>query len=237
MRQVSVPLEEYVGQQIYRGILTGLNKAFVIDTETREGLIKEDPSTEELLKPLLEGRDIKRWCISSRRRWMIVTQIGVEIEKYPAIFKHLKQWEPQLKVRQDQGDHWWELRTCGYYSEFERPKIVFPDIAPSARFALDRGSYYLGTTGFIIPVEDLYLLGVLNSEAVNEFYIEVSSQVRGGYLRFKYQYVAQIPIPYAPKAERKAIEKLVQKCLDAKGENCEQWEREIDERVAALYGL
>ncbi len=237
MRQAGITFETYVAGQIYRGILTGLNEAFVVDEETRERLIAEDAASVELIKPLLEGRDIKRWCISSRKQWIIITPIGVDIKKYSAIFNHLRQWQNRLTVRQDQGNHWWELRACAYYSEFEKPKIVFPDIAPRARFALDPGGYYLGTTAFIVPLEDLYLLGVLNSEAVNEFYVQVTSQVRGGYLRFKYQYVAQIPIPNASKAEKNAIESLVQSCLDARGENCEQWEREIDERVAALYGL
>ncbi|MDZ8109175.1 MAG: hypothetical protein RM338_26610 [Nostoc sp. DedQUE12a] len=69
------------------------------------------------------------------------------------------------------------------------------------------------------------------------FYLEISPQIRGGYLRFKRQYVEKIPIPNASTTERKTISQLVQKCLDAKGINCEIWEKEIDERVAALYGL
>jgi hypothetical protein len=237
MRQAGVSLEAYVGGQIYRGILTGLNEAFVIHSEIRAALIAADPSSEEIIKPLLMGKDIKQWSISSGQRWMIVTPIGVEIKTYPPVFEHLRQWQRKLKARQDQGNHWWELRACAYYSEFEKPKIVFPDIAPRARFAMDRDGHYLGNTGYIIPVDDLYLLGVLNSEAVNEFYINLSSQVRGDYLRFIYQYVAQIPIPRASQAEKEVIEKLVQHCLDAKGENCEQWEREIDERVSTLYGI
>jgi hypothetical protein len=251
MQRSGVPLEEYVEGQIYRGILTGLNEAFVIDSETRQQLIEEDPSSKDLIKPLLMGRDIKRWSIEDRDCWLIFTRRGINISKYPAVKRHLGQYKKRLIPRPDDWplDEAWEGRKPGpyrwfeiqdsiaYFQEFEKPKIVFPDIAPRARFALDLDAHYLGNTGYIIPVQDLYLLGVLNSEAVNEFYTNLSSQVRGDYLRFIYQYVAQIPIPDAPKAEKKAIERLVQKCLDARGENCEQWEREIDERVAALYGL
>jgi len=124
-----------------------------------------------------------------------------------------------------------------YASAFEKPKIVFPDIAKEPRFAFDTSEAYAGNTAYVVPVDDKYLLGVLNSSSVRDFYVEISSQVRGGYLRFIYQYIEQIPIPNAAPAEREAITSLVEKCLEAKGVGCEEWEAEIDERVAALYGL
>ena len=95
----------------------------------------------------------------------------------------------------------------------------------------------MGNTAYFVATDDLYLLGLLNSSVVESFYVELSAQIRGGYLRFFRQYVEQIPIPDAPAADREAIAKLVQKCLDARGVGCEEWEAEIDERVAALYGL
>ncbi len=233
----SVPLEIYVKRQIYRGILTGFNKAFVIDNAKREELIAEDPASEDLIKPLLMGRDIKRWYSSSKNQWIIVTPIDVDIDNYPEIFRHLKRYQSELKKRLDQGHHWWELRACAYYEEFKKEKIVFPDIAPKSRFALDTDGCYLGNTGYIIPIADKYLLGILNSTLVNEFYTDISAQVRGGYLRFIYQYVAQIPIPKATDRQKKDVEKLVQKCLDAEGQDCEKWEAQIDKIVTKLYGL
>lgn len=170
---------------------------------------------------------------------MIVTKIGVAIERYPAVFRHLSQWQADLSNRGDQGNHWWELRACAYYWAFDVPKVVLPDIAARPRFALDIAGTYLGNTGYIIPVEDRYLLGILNSQTVERFYTGISSRVRGGYLRFIYQYLVQIPIPFAPNADRNAIADLVQRCLDARGQGPEVavWEAEIDERVARLYGL
>jgi hypothetical protein len=96
-------------------------------------------------------------------------------------------------------------------------------------------------TALIIPVNDLYLLGLLNSKSVWN-YLQQKAAVLGdaqkrGRIRLKRQYVAKIPIPLASESEKEPIIKLVQKCLDAKGVNCEEWEKEIDERVAALYGL
>ncbi len=115
--------------------------------------------------------------------------------------------------------------------------MVFPDIAKKPRFAFDTIGVYTNDTTFVMPDGDLYLLGLLNSSVIENFFIELGATVRGGYLRFKPLYVEQIPIPDAPAADRETIAALVQKCLDAKGVGCEVWEAEIDERVAALYGL
>jgi methylase of polypeptide subunit release factors len=237
MRAIGTTLGKYAGGQIYYGIKTGFNDAFYIDGAIRAQLIAEDPRSAEIIKPLALGKDIKRWAIQSKDRWLIVTRIGIDIGRYPAVFKHLKRWQDKLEARWDKGDHWWELRACAYYDAFERPKIVFPDIAKEPRFTYDFAHTYLGNTGYIMPVDDLFLLGVLNSKSVEDFYIELSAQVRGGYLRFIRQYVEQIPIPNAITADRNAIADLAQKCLDAKGVGCEEWEREIDARVARLYGL
>jgi len=237
MKATGVPLKDYVNGEIYRGLLTGFNKAFVIDSKTRERLIDEDPASEDLIKPLLMGGDIKKWAIIAKGKWMIVTPIDLDINDYPAVLNHLTKYEKELRIRQDQGNHWWELRACAYYSEFEKTKIVFPDIAPETRFALDVKGHYLGNTGYIIPRNDLYLLGILNSRPVNEFYQEISTQVRGGYLRFIYQYVGQIPIPQPLDKDKKKVEVLVKKCLDVQGQRCDRWEEEIDEIVTKLYGL
>jgi hypothetical protein len=100
---------------------------------------------------------------------------------------------------------------------------------------------YLGNTAYIIPVNDLYLLGILNSSLVWEYakanFSCLGDPEKGGRFRFIYQSVVKIPIPSASTKEREAISQLVQKCLDAKGVGCEAWEKEIDDRVAALYGL
>ncbi len=114
---------------------------------------------------------------------------------------------------------------------------MVPDIAKGLRFALDRSGSYVSNTVYFIPRDDLFLLGVLNSLAVEFFYSELSTQVRGGYMRFFRQYMERIPIPYAPSKEKDRIAALVEKCLDANGTSTAKWEREIDERVAALYGI
>ncbi|MEQ9370692.1 MAG: TaqI-like C-terminal specificity domain-containing protein [Coleofasciculus chthonoplastes F3-SA18-01] len=241
MESVGVPLGEYVDGKIYYGIKTGFNQAFVIDGKKREELIRQDAKSEEIIKPLAVGKDIRKWCIDFQERWLIVTRIGIDIKRYPAIFSHLKQWQPKLEKRYDKGKYWWELRACDYYDIFGRSKILYPDIAKEQRFSLDTIGYYTLNTTYFIPSNDLYLLAVLNSSLVWKYCQEnltvLGDANKSGRLRFFSQFVEKIPIPQASDTEKEAISALVQKCLDAKGMNCEKWEKEIDERVAALYGL
>ena len=166
---------------------------------------------------------------------------GIDITKYPSVLKHLQQWQPQLEKRCDKGDLWWELRACAYYGGLERSKIIFPDIAKESRFTFDADGKYLGNTAYFIPTDDLYLLGILNSSSVWSFCKQKCSVIgdanKNGRLRLFKQFVETIPIPLATETERKAISKLVQKCLMAKGVGCQQWDLEIDLRVAKLYGI
>ncbi|MBA4115107.1 MAG: hypothetical protein H0X71_01440 [Rubrobacter sp.] len=106
-----------------------------------------------------------------------------------------------------------------------------------ARFGFDDTSAYINQKCFVIAVDDLYLLGVLNSSPIWELILQGSPILRGGYVEPRRVLILSLPIPNAPAADREAITSLVQKCLDAKGVGCEEWEAEIDGRVAALYGL
>lgn len=133
---------------------------------------------------------------------------------------------------------WYEIQDeTAYFPAFAQPKLIFPDIARRPRFALDRSGSFTDATTFIICLDDLFLLGVLNSKSVESFMAENSPPIRGGYLRFKRQYVEPIPVPNATAADKASIGEFVQHCIDAKGLGCEAWEQEIDERVASLYGL
>lgn len=251
MEEAGIPLGEYVDGKIYRGVLTGFNKAFVIDGSKRAELIAQDPKSAEIIKPLVVGDDVRKWRINCQNKWLIFTRRGININAYPAIKFHLAQWKaeltPKINTQQEVGRKpgkykWYEIQdNIAYYTEFEEPKIIFPDIAKELRFTFENVGYFLGNTAYIIPVNDLYLLGVLNSSSVWEYakanFSCLGDPEKGGRFRFIYQSVVKIPIPNASTTEREAISKLVQKCLDAKGVNCEAWEKEIDERVAALYGL
>ena len=120
-----VPLKDW-DINIYRGVLTGLNEAFIIDTETKERLCAEDPKSAEIIKPILRGRDIKRYQADWAGLWLINSQNNppINIENYPAIKNHLDAFYPQLEKRQDKGVTPYNLRNCAYLAEFEKEKIV-----------------------------------------------------------------------------------------------------------------
>ena len=129
------------------------------------------------------------------------------------------------------------MRPCAYYAKIDAPKIVFPQTGKRGRFAFDPVGITIDQTVYMIATDDLFLLAILNSRAVEDLLRDMTTLARGGYLRFLTQYLKTIPIPDASAADRLAIAALAQKCLDARGVGCEAWEKEIDERVAALYGL
>jgi len=151
IKAMGVPLKEYVGGKIYYGIKTGLNEAFVIDKATKERLIAEDARSEELIKPFLAGREIKRYELPTNDKYLILMPRGWTREKsndskdafgwlrqnYPAIANHLLPFAEAAQKRYDKGEYWWELRACDYYDEFEKPKIVYAEIATKGQFTLD----------------------------------------------------------------------------------------------------
>jgi hypothetical protein len=233
-------LRQFSGARVFRGLTTGFNEAFVIDRVKRQELISANKRNSEIIKPLAMGRDVTRWHIDNEDRWMIVTPIDVEIKRYPEIYAHLKQWEPQLKKRWDQGNHWWELRACDYYQEFERPKIVSTKVSIRPTFALDSDDRYLGNTAYFLPVtksDSRYLLALLNSIVFFAYAKEVFAEKQNGWYEVQPKGLEAFPIVSAPQADRKALEKLVDACIEAKGQNCAAEEREIDDRVAALYKI
>jgi hypothetical protein len=215
----------------------------VISGAKRLELINSDPNSRDIIKPLAVGDNIRRWRIEFKDKWLIVTKIGVDIEQYPAVFEHLSQWQSRLEKRWDQGDHWWELRSCTYYDAFEKPKIVYPDIAKEPRFTLDTSGYYMTNSVYFISSGDLYLLGVLNSAPLWKYATEnltvLGDADRGGRLRFFRQFVLDLPIPEPTESQREAIEVLVRKLLDVEGQGpqVEEWERALNALVYEVYGL
>ncbi len=208
LKAAGVPLGEYVNGKIYRGVLTGLNEAFVIDEATKARLIAEDAKSAEMIKPFLAGRDIKRYEEPKSDKYLILMPRGWTREKsgnardglgwlkknYPAIANHLLPFAEAAEKRYDKGEYWWELRACDYYSEFEKPKIFWPEIAGSARFTFDDSSYYANNKTYLIPVSDLYLLGILNSALLRLFIHSVSTDLQGDSFNFSAVFVERAPV-------------------------------------------
>ena len=207
LKRAGKPLGEYVNGKIYRGVLTGLNEAFVIDRETKNRIIAEDPKSAEIIKPFLLGRDIKHYELPQSKRYLIFTRRGIDIKKYPAIQKHLSNFKDNLmpKPKDWKGDNWkgrkpgsykwYEIQDAvDYYAEFEKPKIIVPAIVKSASYAFDTDSFYSNDKTSIIAISDLYLLGILNSKVSDFVMHSISSTKQGGYFEYKPMYIQQLPI-------------------------------------------
>jgi adenine-specific DNA-methyltransferase len=242
LRRSGTPLEDYVGGRFYYGIKTGYNRAFVVDQATRDRLVAEDPRSAEIIKPWLRGRDVKRWRVEWNRHYLLWMYQGIAIEEYPAVLEYLSGYQKKLAKRWEPSRgqcEWYELRPCDYYAQFERPKIIVPAITQAASYAFDTAGFYSNDKTTIIPTEDLYLLGLLNSRALDFVMHSISAERRGGYFEYKPMYVAQLPIAHPTLAEHSAIEGLVRKLLDAGGQGpqVEAWERELNALVYQVYGL
>ena len=248
LRNAGTPLNDYVEGRFYRGVLTGLNKAFIVDAGTREQLMAADPKSEELIKPWLRGRDIKRWQVKWAGLYVIFTRRGVDIEKYPAIKDYLEQFredlEPKKNSKQKKGRKagsykWYEIQdNIAYYKEFEEPKIIYPDIAKEPKFTWDESKFFLGNTAYIMPSSEKWLVGLLNSKTVWWFYSNISSTIRGGFVRFIAQYMKQLPVPPIPERMDSVLSNQIEKILNnPKAPQVNQLEIEIDARVAHLYNL
>ena len=207
LKSSGIPLKEYVNGKIYRGVLTGLNKAFVIDTETKDRLITENPNSAEIIKPFLLGRDTKRYQPSNSERYLVFTRRGIDIKKYPAIERHLNQYKEQLmpkpkgwkgvkwEGRKSGAYQWYEIQdTIDYHAEFEKPKIIIPAIVQRASYSFDTTGFYSNDKTSIIPTESLYLLGILNSRLLDFVMHSIASTKQGGYFEYKPMYLSQIPI-------------------------------------------
>jgi hypothetical protein len=220
------PLGEYVERRLFYGIKTGMNEAFIIDAETRQKLIAKDKRNADLIKPLLGGEDIRRYIFHETGLWLIFTRRGVDIDRYPAIRRHLEQWKEDLTPKRSKSAkrgrkpgayEWYEIQDdVAYWEVFEKQKLIFPDIAKEPRFCLDTEGHYIANTAYCLGTDDLYLLGVLNSRlfwfAIGN--ISIPFGVRAGKYRFRliYQYMEKVPIrviDFSDKADARRHDQIV----------------------------
>ncbi|GAA8615384.1 class I SAM-dependent DNA methyltransferase [Helicobacter pylori] len=268
IESVGTPLKDW-DIQINYGIKTGANEAFIIPTEKREEILnacktqEERKRTETLIKPILRGKDIKRYSYEWAREWVINTHNGytsnlkfkilpIDIEKYPATKAHLDSHWDTIATRSDQGDTPYHLRNCAYLEDFEKEKIVYGEIVQEPRFYLDNGGcelgyFYAEATSFILTGEHLhYLLGMLHSKlitfAFKTFYAG-GGLGESGY-RYKKAFIERLPIPKITPQNQELAHKITdcaKAILEAKEKdpkaNTQQLEKEIDALVYQLYHL
>lgn len=249
---------------IYRGVLTGLNEAFIINTETKERLCNEDPKSAEIIKPILRGRDIKRYVADWAGLWIIfipwhfplhkdLSIIGSSekaeqefIKQYPAIYRHLSSFKKELSARNRAETgiryEWYALQRCAatYYEEFEKEKIVYREISEQMNATYLKESVYCNNKAYIITGKQLkYLLSIFNSTLFNNVILKASNITGGKGDSF----LSQLPIPQIPEADQKPFIKLVDYILFIKKQAgqtetasmCQFFEKLIDALVYELY--
>ena len=260
LKRTGNTLSDCVAGRLYRGIVTGCNDALVINADTRDRLIDEDAGSDELIKPLFHGGDISKWKTAATNKYIIAIassanrewpwsktndESEAEVifsEHYPVIFNHLNCYRDRLINRDDQGKFYWELRSCTYYTEFEEPKIVYPDITDSVCASYDTAETFSLQTAYILPTDDYSLLAILNSRLF-EWYAKYKFQSLkdpwgNGSSRFIAQSMEHVPIADRTPTQKAELSQLVERILtDPEGKKVLELEKKIDELVYQLYGL
>ena len=254
---VGTPLKDW-GVNIYRGILTGCNEAFIIDEAKRAEILSwcrdtnERKRTDELIRPVLRGRDIKRYGYEWAGLYLIATHNGygkrprIDIDNYPAIKKHLDMHWSEISKRSDKGDTPYNLRNCAYMDDFAKPKIVWADLARTGNaFIYDEEGFTSPNTTYLIASDDKsllkYLVGVLNSKSILKYLDWISAKLDETGWRWFKQYVDTFPTPQVSYSLQKPIIELVDRILAAKATDASAdtlpLEAEIDNLVFDLYGF
>jgi hypothetical protein len=246
--------------EINRGILTGYNKAFIIDEETRDKLIKEDSKNKEVLKPILRGRDIKKYKPQFANHWVIATfpSRELDIEDYPSVKKYLLSFDKRRleqasktyvdstgkkrKSRKKTSNKWFETQdTIAYWKEFEKPKIIYPNMTKYLPFVYDKGSFYTNQKCFILTGDQLgYLTAFFNSLLFKYVYRDDFPELQGGTRELSKIFFEKISVKKLN--DHQIIEKLenmVSRISDIKKGSSEfdSLDRELNELIFDIYEL
>jgi type I restriction-modification system DNA methylase subunit len=222
------PLSAMAGLRMYRGVLTGLNEAFVIDQENHDRLIAQNKECAAILKKLVGGEDLRPWYRETRGAWLILIANGATStacgtdkesvawkwlqEKYPPLTEHLAGFERKGRDRCDKGHFWWELRSCDYYDAFDRPKILWPDISKLPRFSWDSTGCILSNTGYCMPGISPWILSILQSRLIWFCISQMSTplRLRGGLWQYRLirQFIERLPIITPDEDEKETLASL-----------------------------
>jgi len=265
IERIGKPLREW-DVNIYYGIKTGLNEAFIIDTATRQRILDackdaaERQRTEAIIKPILRGRDIKRYTYEWKGLWIIGTfpALRLDIDDFPALKKYfldnfdIRQLEQSGKkypnlgfdARKKTNNKWFETQDqIAYYPEFEKEKVVWPSVGETLYCLVSAGFFVLDTNYFTTSL-GIYHIGLLNSCLIRSYINSVDTKLgESVYRHYKYNF-ERIPIPpITPQNQPLVaqIEALVDQILARKRGNphadTRDLERDIDQLVYRLYDL
>ena len=247
------PLKEW-DVNINRGVVTGYNDAFIIDTETKDALIAADAKSSELIKPILRGRDIQRYQAQWAGLWLIYSHSNTVENDYPAIREHLLLHKERLSKRRGGANRktgevpyeWWQLQAdyynSGAYRNFAKEKLFWIDLAEQGRFCYDTGEFFGVNTVYMMSGQSIkYLCAILNSTLTTRFMRDTALTSGMGVTRWFRPYVENIPVPKISADEQRPFIALVDRILQAKAADPQEdtmgLEEEIDLLVYDLYGL
>lgn len=253
-----IPLEKW-DIKINRGILTGFNDAFVINKETRDKLIEEDGKSAEIIKPILRGRDVKKYSIDFADLYLINTHNGykstprIDINDYPAVKNHLDKYYDKLEKRYDKGKTPYNLRNCDYVDEFSKEKIIYQEIVQEPSFAyLNEDTMFCLDTGRIITGKDIkFLISIFNSKlfffAVKNFYGGGALGSKGVRMKHTFFNIFKIPVlsleeqkPFIEKADtmlelNKELQNKIKKFKNRLSSNLDL--KEFSKKMESFYEL
>ena len=248
-------LKELDGVKVYRGVTTGYNPAFIITDEQCDNLIKEDPKSSEVIKNMLQGRNIRKWYYNESDENLIFTRKGTDIELYPAVKAHLFNFFNKLKPKTETdssegrkpGNYkWFEiLDNTAYYREFEKSeKIIWGLTADKWAYTLDTEQHYLPSNAYILTSDTIpirFILGLLNSKLLHYYFGFIGVMTAGGAYTLKAATIEAFPIAIGTREQQKEIAAKVESILNAKAKDKQadvsSIESEIDHLVYNLYGL
>lgn len=243
---------------IFRGVLTGFNEAFIIDSQKKDELISKDPKNAEIIKPILRGRDIKRYDPGFQDLWIIVTfpALKIDIDKYPTIREYLESFGKRLEQtgesyidsegnkissRKKTGNKWFETQDqIAYYEEFEKPKIIYPNMTKYLPFVYDEEGFYTNQKCFIMTGNHLkYLVAILNSKLFKFSFKDSFPELLGNTYELSKVFFEQIPIKQVTEEIESEFNLIVDQILENKQQNIDtsDLEKQIDEMVYKLYDL
>lgn len=250
IKEVGIPLKDW-DITINYGIKTGLNEAFIIDSETKDQLIKEDPKSADLLKPILRGKDIQKWIPEYADLWLVTTfpSLNIEISKYPAIHNWFLRFGKEKLIqdgtgRKKTGNDWFETQDqIAYWKDFEKPKIIYPNMTKYLPFVYDEfDHYYHNDKSFHITGKGLkWLVAFFNSKLFKFAFSDEFPELQGGTRELRKVFFDKIPVIKLTENEQLPFNDLVDKILEAKKANpaadTTNLEAEIDKLVYELYEL
>ncbi len=237
------------------GIKTGFNDAFIISSEKRDEILSSCDSDEErlrtdaIIRPILRGRDIRRYGYNWANLWLINVHNGIKgslerihIEDYPAVKKHLDEYWLKIESRADQGDTPYNLRNCAYLDDLSKPKIIWGEISDRSKFYLDNdGDYCPEATTFLMTGNNLdFLLAFLNCKLSEYLFSKIGTTTGVGTVRWKKFKIEQLPVPQTlPEEIVNSITSLAKTALgqQAKGKSSSDTEKIIDQKIYESFGL